>query len=99
MLLEDNDNAYSTRGKADNKAKQAKPPSGDPVGKPIAQNRLIRTQQRASGGLLKQRLKGRGPVTGPDELRRAVKDEWDKITLEEINNAVASMPDRIGELL
>ena len=34
------------------------------------------------------------PVIDPVELRRAVKEEWDKITLEEINKAIASMPDR-----
>ena len=29
------------------------------------------------------------------ELRRAIEEEWDKITLEEINRAIAIMPERV----
>jgi hypothetical protein len=45
--------------------------------------------------LVKQRLKSRGLILDPTELRRAIEDEWDKITLKEINEAIASMPDRV----
>jgi hypothetical protein len=44
---------------------------------------------------VKQRLKTRGLILDPTELRRAIEDEWDKITLKEINEAIASMPDRV----
>ncbi|KAF7503095.1 hypothetical protein GJ744_004342 [Endocarpon pusillum] len=46
--------------------------------------------------LLKQRLKNRGLITDPTELRRAIEEEWDKITLEEINKVIATMPDRVA---
>ncbi|KAF7508107.1 hypothetical protein GJ744_009548 [Endocarpon pusillum] len=46
--------------------------------------------------LLKQRLKNRGLITDPTELQRAIEEEWDKITLEEINKAIATMPDRVA---
>ncbi|KAF7510840.1 hypothetical protein GJ744_005940 [Endocarpon pusillum] len=46
--------------------------------------------------LLKQRLKNRGLIDDPTELRRAIEEEWDKITLEEINKAIATMPDRVA---
>ena len=29
------------------------------------------------------------------DLRRAIKEEWDKITLEEINRAISMMPKRV----
>ena len=29
------------------------------------------------------------------DLRRAIKEEWDKITLKEINRAITIMPERV----
>ncbi|KAF7504961.1 hypothetical protein GJ744_001542 [Endocarpon pusillum] len=48
--------------------------------------------------LLKQRLKNRGFITHPTELRQAIEEEWNKITLEEINTAIATMPERVAAL-
>ena len=47
---------------------------------------------------IKQRLKNRGLILDPTELRRAIEEEWAKITLDEINKAVDTMPDRIAAL-
>ena len=49
MLLEDNNNAYSTRGRADNKVKQAKTRLGIQWEANCAESPDL-TQQRASGG-------------------------------------------------
>jgi stalled ribosome rescue protein Dom34 len=48
---------------------------------------------------MKQRLKNRGPILEPADLRRAIKEEWDKITLEEINRAISTMPERVTAVL
>jgi hypothetical protein len=48
--------------------------------------------------IIKQRLKNRGLILDPTELRRAIQEEWDNITLEEINRAIDSMPKRVAEL-
>jgi Transposase IS4 len=45
---------------------------------------------------IKQRLKNRGLILDPTELRRAIEEEWDKITLKEINEAISTMPDRVA---
>ena len=44
---------------------------------------------------VKQRLKNRGLIDDNDELRCAIEEEWDKITLDEINKAISTMPDRV----
>jgi hypothetical protein len=44
---------------------------------------------------IKQRLKNWGPIFDPSELKRAIQEEWDKITLAEINKAIAMMPERV----
>jgi hypothetical protein len=46
--------------------------------------------------ILKQCLKNRGLILDPTELRRAIEEEWDKITLDEINKATTTMPDRVA---
>jgi hypothetical protein len=46
--------------------------------------------------IIKQRVKQRKPTT-VDELRQYVKEEWDRITQEEINKLVDTMPRRITE--
>ena len=48
--------------------------------------------------LVKQRLKNRGLIRDVTELRRAIEEEWDKITLEEINKAISTMPERVAAL-
>jgi hypothetical protein len=48
---------------------------------------------------VKQRLKNRGPILKSAELRRAIKAEWDKITLKEINRAISTMPERVKAVL
>jgi hypothetical protein len=97
ILLEDNDNSHSTRGNADNKCKQAKRRLGiqcesNPPESPDLNP--IETIWRT----IKQRLKNRGPILDGTELRRAIQEEWDNITLEEINRAISSMPKRVAEL-
>jgi hypothetical protein len=44
---------------------------------------------------VKQRLKNRGLIRDATEFRRAIEEEWDKITLEEINKAISIMPERV----
>jgi hypothetical protein len=48
--------------------------------------------------MIKQRLKNRGLILDTTELRRAIEEEWDKITLDKINKAISTMPDRIAAL-
>jgi hypothetical protein len=43
-------------------------------------------------------LKNRGPIFETSELKRAIQEEWDKITLGEIIKAIATMPDRVAAL-
>jgi DDE superfamily endonuclease len=95
ILLEDNDNSHGTRGNADNKCKQAKRRLGikcesNPPESPDLNP--IETIWRR----IKQRLKNRGLILDPTDLRRAIQEEWDKITLEEINKAINSMPNRVA---
>ena len=47
---------------------------------------------------IKQRLKNRGLILDPADLRRAIQEEWDEITLKEINEAVNSMPKRVADV-
>jgi hypothetical protein len=47
---------------------------------------------------VKQRLKNRGLIRDVTELRRAIEEEWDKITLKEINKAINTMPERVTAL-
>jgi transposase len=93
--LEDNDNSHGTRGNADNKCKQAKRRLGiqcesNPPESPDLNP--IETIWRT----VKQRLKNRGLILDPTELRGAIEEEWDKITLKEINEAISTMPDRVA---
>jgi hypothetical protein len=43
-------------------------------------------------------LKNRGVINKVGQLRRAIKEEWDKLTMEEINKACATMTARIEAL-
>jgi transposase len=95
--LEDNDNSHGTRGNADNKYKQAKRRLGikweaNPPESPDLNP--IETIWRT----VKQRLKNRGPIFDSSELKRAIQEEWDKITLVEINEAIATIPERVATL-
>jgi DDE superfamily endonuclease len=96
-LLEDNDNSHGTRGIKDNKCKQAKARLGikyeaNPPESPDLNP--VETIWRT----IKQRLKNRGLILDATELRRAIQEEWDNITLEEINRAIDSMPRRVAVL-
>jgi DDE superfamily endonuclease len=97
ILLEDNDNSHGTRGNTNNKCKQAKQRLGikweaNPPESPDLNP--IETIWR----IVKQRLKNRGPIFETSELKRAIQEEWDKITLGEIIKAIATMPDRVAAL-
>jgi hypothetical protein len=61
-------------------------------------NRQISTLLRTIWRIVKQRLKNRGLILDPTELRRAIQDEWDNVTLKEINRAIDSMPEGVTEL-
>ena len=97
ILVEDNDNAHGTRGVKDNKLKQAKRRLGikwecNPPESPDLNP--IETIWR----MIKQRLKNRGLILDATELRRAIEEEWDKITIDDINKAISSMPARVAAL-
>jgi hypothetical protein len=47
---------------------------------------------------VKQQLKNQGLIHDATELHRTIKEEWDKITLEEINKAISIMPERVTAL-
>jgi transposase len=91
ILLKDNDGLYSTCSKGINKVKKAKLRLGikweaNPPESPDLNP--IETIWR----LVKQRLKNRGLICDVTELCRAIEEEWDKITLEEIDKAISTMP-------
>jgi hypothetical protein len=97
ILLEDNDNSHDTRGDVDYKCKQAKRRlsiqcESNPPESP--DHNPIETIWR----IIKQRLKNRGLILDPTELRRAIEEEWEKITLDEINQAISTMPERVAVL-
>ena len=94
VLLEDNDSAHGTRGEGDNQVKRLKEqlkirwesnPPCSPDLNPI--EKIWRS--------IKQRLKNRGVIWTPEDLKQAILEEWDKITLEEINRQIDSMPERV----
>ena len=98
ILLEDNDKAHSTRSKPTSQVNQAKrrlgitcesnPPSSPDLN-PI--EGIWRT--------IKQRLKNRGIFFDKSELRRAIEEEWEKITFQGINKAISTMPARVAALM
>ena len=47
--------------------------------------------------LLKQRLKSRGAILQIEDLKKALQEEWEKVTLEEIQSIIFSMPERMME--
>jgi hypothetical protein len=49
--------------------------------------------------MIKQRLHRYGVFRSIGALKFAIQAEWDKITLEEINNLIASMPERCAEIV
>ncbi|KAF7507204.1 hypothetical protein GJ744_010886 [Endocarpon pusillum] len=97
VLVKDNDRPYGTKGKAFNKVKALKArlniqwemnPPNSPDLNPI----------ETIWRIIKQRLKSRGVIFEEAVLRRAIQEEWDKITLDEINRAISTMPDRVAAL-
>ena len=48
--------------------------------------------------IIKQRLKSRRVIFEEAILHRAIQEEWDKITIEEINRTISTMPDRVAAL-
>jgi hypothetical protein len=96
--LEDNDGAHGTRGVSDNKVKQAKKRLGIQWESNCAESPDLNPIE-SIWRIVKQRLKNRGPILEPADLRRAIEEEWDKITLEEINRAISTMPERVTAVL
>lgn len=97
IFMEDNDGSHGMKGKVDNKVKQAKirlsikweaQPSNSPDLNPI--ETIWRT--------IKQRLKSRGVIFSVEALKQAIQEEWDKITIKEINKVISTMPDRVTGL-
>ena len=97
VLVEDNDGPHGTKDKRFNKVKALKAHLGiqwemNPPNSPDLNP--IETIWR----IIKQRLKSRGVIFEEAVLRRAIQEEWDKITLDEINRAISTMPDRVAAL-
>ena len=98
IFLEDNNRAYNTKNKPTSQVNQIKlrlditcesNPPVSPDLNPI--EGIWRT--------IKQRLKNRGVFFNKLDLRRAIEEEWDKISLEEINESISTMPARVQALL
>jgi transposase len=98
ILLEDNNKMHDTRSKPISQVNQTKlrlgitcesNPPASPDLNPI--EGIWRT--------IKQRLKTRGIFFDKSELRRAIEEEWDKITLQEINELISTMPARVAALM
>jgi hypothetical protein len=43
-------------------------------------------------------LKSRGVIFTVEALKQAIQEEWDKLTIEEVNKAISTMPDRVTSL-
>jgi transposase len=96
-VLEDNDGPHRTKGRGPNKIKAAKDRLGiqweaNPGKTPDLNP--IETIWR----IIKQRLKGRGLIFDVAVLRRAIQEEWDKITIKKINKVISTMPARVKAL-
>ena len=92
--MEDNDGAHGTRGNGNKRLKELKARLGikwEAIPPESPDLNPIETIWR----IIKQRLKNRGLILDPAELRRAIEEEWGKITLDEINKAISTMPDRV----
>ena len=97
VLVEDNDGLHETKDKRFNKVKALKvhlgiqwemnPPNSSDLNP-------IKTIWR----IIKQRLKSRGVIFEEAILCRAIQEEWDKITIKEINKTISTMPDRVAAL-
>ena len=97
VLIEDNDGPHGTKGKSPNKIKALKVRLGiqwemNPVNS--SDLNPIETIWR----IIKQCLKSRGVILEEAVLRRAIQEEWDEITLNEINKTISTMPDRVAVL-
>jgi transposase len=97
VLIEDNDGPHGTKGKGPNKVKAAKArldiqweanPANSPDLNPI----------ETIWRIIKQRLKSRGVIFDVAVLRRAIQEEWDNLTIKEINKAILTMPARVKAL-
>jgi hypothetical protein len=97
ILLEDNDAAHGTRGQGNIKLKAAKEALGIKCESNPPESPDLNPIE-SIWRMIKQRLKNRGPIFDIDELRRAIQEEWDKITLDEINKAVSTMPERVRSI-
>jgi hypothetical protein len=97
-LLEDNDGPHGTRGKGDNPVKRRKRelgiqtqanPRNSPDLNPI--EKIWRT--------IKQRIKNLGrSIRSMEELRSVIEQEWERVTLEEINEWIDEMPRLMNEV-
>jgi hypothetical protein len=43
-------------------------------------------------------LKSRGVIFSVEALKQAIQEEWDKITIKEVNKVISTMPDRVTSL-
>ena len=97
ILVEDNDGSHGTKDKRFNKIKALKAHLGiqwkiNPPNSPDLNP--IETIWR----IIKQRLKSRGVIFEEIILCRAIQEEWDKFSIDEINRAISTMPDRVAVL-
>ena len=96
-FVEDNDGAHGTRGKRNNAIKRLKKahginwacnPAFSPDLNPI----------EGCWRIIKQRIKTRGLIWDDVTLKAAIEEEWDRLTLAEINKLINTMPHRCLEL-
>ena len=87
VLFEDNDASHGTRGPRDNLVKKAKKRLGIKWQANIPSSPDFNPIERI-WRIIKQRLKSRGLITTKEDLRRAIEEEWAKISKGEINEAI-----------
>ena len=97
VLIEDNNESHGIKNKSPNKVKVLKDLLGikwemNPANSPDLNP--IETIWR----IIKQHLKSKGVIFEEAVLCRAIQEEWDKITLDEINRAISTMSDRVAVL-
>jgi hypothetical protein len=98
VLLEDNDKAHGTKSKPTSAVNQTK----QRLGITCESNPSVSPDLNPIEGIwrtIKQRLKNRGIFYEKEDLRRAIEEEWDKISFTEINKLISTMPARVQALL
>ena len=94
VFIEDNDGSHGTRGKGPNRIRTLKDELGI-ICEPNPPESPDLNPIEHVWRIIKQALKNRPLIVDARELRLVIEEEWDKITLDEINKLISTMPDRI----